>query len=94
MPGDYFWQCVQALAVTFDGDMTTAEENLTVYEMHAQQFTPERRGGAPRYGLCDWRVVAARNSPCRIRRRSSGLGCLIYLRGIFVGGLSLRTGAL
>ena len=46
MPGDYFWQCVQALAVTFDGDITTADENLTVYEMHARQFTPDRRGGA------------------------------------------------
>jgi hypothetical protein len=52
MPGDYFWQCVQALAVTFDGDITAAEENLTVYEMHARQFTPERRAEARRDMVC------------------------------------------
>jgi hypothetical protein len=43
MPGDYFWQCVEALAATFDGDHKTAEENLGIYEKHALKFTHERR---------------------------------------------------
>jgi hypothetical protein len=52
MPGDYFWQCVQALAATFDGDETTADENLNVYETHARQFTPEERATVRREMVC------------------------------------------
>ena len=42
MPGDYFWQCVEALAATFDGDHDAVEENLNVYEKHARQLAPWR----------------------------------------------------
>ena len=43
MPGDYFLQCVESLAATFDGDHEAAEENLNVYETHALKFAAERR---------------------------------------------------
>ena len=42
MPGDYFWQCVEALAATFDGTRAAVEENLSAYETHARQFAPAR----------------------------------------------------
>ena len=43
MPGDYFRQCVEALAAMFDGDQSAAEENLTLYEQQSLSFPPEKR---------------------------------------------------
>ncbi len=43
MPGDHFWLCVEALASTLDGDPKTSEENLSIYENHALNFSPEKR---------------------------------------------------
>jgi hypothetical protein len=48
MPGDYFWQCVEALAATFDGDPAAAEENLTLYERQSLSFPPEKRAAIGR----------------------------------------------
>jgi hypothetical protein len=31
VPGDYFWQCVDALSAAFDGNPMTTEDNLTLY---------------------------------------------------------------
>lgn len=42
MPGDYFWQCVEALAATFDGDRAVTDESLNIYEQHARAFSPEK----------------------------------------------------
>ena len=43
MPGDHFWLCVEALASTLDGDHKAAEENLSIYESHALNFSPQKR---------------------------------------------------
>ena len=42
MPGDYFWNCVEAMAATFDGDHRTAEENLDIYYHECRRFSPEK----------------------------------------------------
>jgi hypothetical protein len=44
MAGDYFWQCVEALAAVFDGEPDAVEANLDAYEMHAKRLTIEERG--------------------------------------------------
>ncbi len=62
MPGDYFWQCVEALAAMFDGDPAAAEESLALYEQQSLSFAAEKRaairrqlaeviGGLSRLGL-------------------------------------------
>ena len=43
MPGDYFWNCVESLAATFDGSAMQAEENLNTYVKQCRAFTPEKR---------------------------------------------------
>jgi hypothetical protein len=43
MPGDYFWQCVDALSAAFDGDATSAEATLNVYLNHCLGLPPEKR---------------------------------------------------
>jgi hypothetical protein len=43
MPGDYFWNCVESLAVTFDGSAMQAEENLNAYMKQCMAFKPEKR---------------------------------------------------
>ena len=43
MPGNYFWQCVESLAAALDGDVTSEEEHLTLYEQHCLALSPEKR---------------------------------------------------
>jgi hypothetical protein len=43
MSGHYFWQCVEALSTTFDGDAVEAEANLEMYLSHCLQFPADRR---------------------------------------------------
>ena len=43
MPGDYFWGCVESLAVALDGDHETAERNLKVYEEHVRKLPSRER---------------------------------------------------
>ena len=43
MPGDYFWQCVDALAATFDGAPMVVEENLAIYMDHCGALPKESR---------------------------------------------------
>ena len=43
MPGDYFWQCVDALAATFDDNPKTAEENLAIFEQHCRSWPEEKQ---------------------------------------------------
>ena len=43
MPCDYFWACVEALAVVLDSNHPLAEANLELYIEDAMQLTPEKR---------------------------------------------------
>ena len=48
MPGNYFWGCVEALAITFDGSAAEVEENLDVYAQHCLELPPEKRAEVKR----------------------------------------------
>jgi hypothetical protein len=43
MPGDYFWGCVESLAVALDGDRETAEQNLDIYFHECQALGRDKR---------------------------------------------------
>ena len=43
MPGDYFWGCVESLAVALDGDQETAEQNLKEYAEQVRKLLPQKR---------------------------------------------------
>ena len=43
MAGDYFWECVEALAVAFVGNPQDAEHALNDHARKCMQFTPQRR---------------------------------------------------
>ena len=43
MPGDYFWQCVDALSAAFDGNPMTTEDNLTLYLNQCLELPAEVR---------------------------------------------------
>jgi hypothetical protein len=38
MPGDYFWNCLEALAAMFAGDHEAVETNLDIYERHLRRL--------------------------------------------------------
>jgi hypothetical protein len=43
MPGDYFWGCVESLAVALDGDQETAEQNLKEYAEQVRKLPTQKR---------------------------------------------------
>ena len=48
MPGDCFWDSIEALAATFDGKAKAAEEDLQIYTRHCLEFSGEKRAAVRR----------------------------------------------
>ncbi len=72
MPGDYFWQCVEALAAALDGDLKSAEQHLDLYEQHCLGFPPEKRA-AVRLQLI--RIIGGlARLETRLAEREAGIG--------------------
>jgi hypothetical protein len=43
MPGDYFWNCLEALASMFAGGHETVEMSLDLYENQLRELPPDRQ---------------------------------------------------
>jgi len=43
MSGNYFCECLETLAATFDCDYKASEENLNIYFEKCQGFPPRKR---------------------------------------------------